>query len=297
LSQPRRRTFLTEPGLPLLLPSDAAGLTRTFHEFLTLSRLSADDVVITPLVTIPVPQLSRSAGPRGWPEDINPAVMWHPLFWLPERVALRYRYDDNSIETDQEWAVRVALETSVSLLFNPEDGTWFDPLHAAGLDIDDPAVQDRITAWLAGQEDPELDAIDLTDILEQQDDPHWAQTASVELLPTLVPASWALLADDLAQQAGELAIELDEPSEIAEQAHVLTILASSVLAGIPPLPNKQAPSELWAEISEELSQWAGGRDELVDGPIAQLEESLYEVRDSYWPFAEEVDRFISGAAE
>lgn len=296
MSQPRRRPFLTEPGLPLLLPTDAAGLTYAFHEFLEQTRMAPELAVVTPLVTIPLPQLNKSAGPQGWQEDLNPAVMWHPLFWLPERVALRYRYDDaDGIETDQEWAVRVALECSASGLFDPEDGTWYDPLSAVGLDIDDPAVQDRVAAWLAGQDDDVLNNIDLTDILTHEDDPHWAQQISVDMLPTLVPASWALLADDLSERVGELAVEVDDVSELAELANVYTALASSVLGPVPPLPNTQTPAELWAEITEELTLWTGSRDELVAGPVAQLEESLYEIRDSYWPFAEEIDRFIAGA--
>ena len=291
--QPLRRPFITEAGEALILPTSSALIASRFVDFLQLTGLTAADVVSTPLLTIPLPQLSRSAGPRGWPATINPAAAWHPLFWLPDRIAFRYRFDedgsDESIETDNEWAVRVGLEITLSGLYNPVDGSWYDPIAAVGLDIVDPLVQRRVSDWLYGADDELLSSIDLTEITDIEDDVHWAVNSVASVLPTLLPASWATLAGDLAQEAGELSLEaLDVASAISGATSIAT-LAASVLTDVPGLRGQQKPAELFNEIRQELSEWSGSLDELIAGPVDQLSDSLFSIRDDFWPYVEELN--------
>lgn len=296
MPQPHRRPFLAEPDNALVLPTSPAALAHNYSAFLDVTGLTAADVVATPLVLIPLPQVNRAAGPRGWPATLNPAIAWHPLFWLPDRVAFRYRFDADEIESDQEWAVRVALEVSVSGLYDPTTGTWYDPLAAAGLNIEDPAVQNRVSAWLRGGVDELLSSIDLSDITEQDgDDAHWAVEAVTDLLPALVPASWARLADDLASEIGDLSLEATDALEASEVAAVIATLAISVLGPVPAVAGEQKPAELWAEIVEELETWDAGLDELIAGPIEQLTDSLYAIRDDYWPYVEEINQDLAAA--
>lgn len=298
--QPQRRPFITEAGEALVLPGSPALIASRFADFLQQTGLTPADVVSTPLISIPVPQLSRSAGPRGWPVTITPAAAWLPLFWLPERLAFRYRFDeldtDESIENDNEWAVRIGLEVTLSGLYDPVDGTWFDPLAAAGLDITDPAVQTRVSAWLYGDEDDLLSSIDLTSIVDNEADVHWAVNSVADLLPTLIPASWATLADDLAQEAGDLSLEAADVHAAVRGAQSIAALASSVLHDVPGLRGQQQPAELFNEIRLELDTWDGTLDDLIAGPVDQLSDSLYSVRDDFWPYVEELNAELNPEA-
>ena len=190
----RRRPFLTEPGEPLLLTRDALGFAERFSEFSAFTMLPNEQIIASPLLTQPLVVKSRSAGPRGLAPTMNPGALWHPLFWLPERVAFRYRWNEDGvqqIEDDTEWSDRVALEVTMSGLYDPADGTWLDVLSVQGLDVEDAAVQQRLTDWLRGQPDALLDEIDLSAVVNHPTEPDWALDSTGELLPTLQPASVA----------------------------------------------------------------------------------------------------------
>lgn len=87
--------------------------------------------VLGPLCAGPLPVSTK--GPDGRPERwarANPAFMWHPLMWLPPHLALRSQYraiddcqgggtsEDTTIESDEIWTIRVALELVNSGLYN-----------------------------------------------------------------------------------------------------------------------------------------------------------------------------------
>jgi hypothetical protein len=223
------------------------------------------------------------------------------LFWLPERLALRYRFDDEdsegSIESDVEWAVRVSLEVTLSGIYDPIDGSWYNPLAAVGLDIDDPEIQARVSAWLRGDTDELLSSIDLTEFTDNEEDVHWAARTVSDLLPTLIPASWASLADDLAREAGEVSLDSADLASAVHGAQTIATLARTVLNDVPGLRGQQKPSELFAEIRDELSTWDGTLDDLLTGPVDQLSESLYGIRDDFWPYVEELNAELGAEAE
>ena len=301
--EPRRRLFLAEPGESLILANSAITIAERHGEFAVLTGLSLDNIAVSPLVSIPMPIQSKSAGPRGWQSNAEPSAFWNPLFWLPQRVARRYRFDDNAegsdIETESEWLVRVSLELTISELYNPADGTWLDILSVVGLDIDDPSVQDRVAAWLAGGADEDLDSIDLTETLDDPADPHWALTGAAELLPILAPATWAVIADDLAQECGDvvLASEDADLSTLIDRVSVISNLALATLSDVPSGDTDgEAPNVRWAEIATALRAYTGDVTALVSGELDELSESLYAIRDDYWPFVEVLNKEIAEQA-
>lgn len=213
---PLRRPYLPDPGESLLLvraepdtdtDPGAPGLIRLgerVERFTTDTGLTDLDVYADPLLAIPVPIYATRIQPgrRRW-DGLNPLMMWHPLMWLPQRVADPYLLtgagtgEDDRLESTDEWALRVAIELTASGLYDPATGGWVDVLALHDLDITDPAVQGRLHRWLAGADDPDLDRIDLTSYLDMPDDPAWAVVAVQGLLADLYGASWALTAADL----------------------------------------------------------------------------------------------------
>lgn len=68
-------------------------------------------------LAIPVPPVIGS--PRERWKGINPALMRHPMFWLPERLA--YPREEETID---HWVLRVALEVSRSAPFSALNRVW-----------------------------------------------------------------------------------------------------------------------------------------------------------------------------
>jgi hypothetical protein len=275
--EPRRKTYLSEAGEPLLLNATAHMQAERWAEFSRDSGLEDHDILSSPLLSIPLPQKRHSAGVRGWPVELNPAVMWHPLFWLPERIAMRYRFEDPDMEPsedDNEWAIRVAIETTISTLFDPTDGTWVDVLSLVGLDVEDAGVQQRLRIWLQGAPDGDLDSIDLSGMTELTENPHWALEEATEMLPTLLPAAWSLLADELAATL----IEADA-ADLHRTVTTVAGLARGVLSDVPGFDDSQpAPDELFESV---LAGVVAGADLTV--MAEKLLFTLQGIQKSYYP--------------
>lgn len=287
----RRRTLQNEPGEALLIARSALDTATRFSDWLDLSGLPAERVLADPLISVPVPLASaRDGDARRWPAAVNPEIMWHPLMWLPERLARRYRVEaeDGStrVESDAEWVVRLALELSMSSLYDLDSGTWLDVLSTVDLDIDDPAVQERVSTWLHGGADDILDNIDLSPLVDVEAGPDWALESAEEILPTLQPASWALLSDDLTKLVLEVVEGAATLEEARHQTDMIASLAISALASVPAAGDEEAPAALWRRVIAELPHFDGSLDDLLAGPLDQLSESFYAIRDDYWPFLE-----------
>lgn len=210
MSTIKRKPFLTGPGSHLLLTSDPIAFIRQSEEFFQASGLAPERVLASPLLVTPLPVARKNAsgGVERWGSDVDPGFLWHPLMWLPPHLALRYRYrviddehggtaEDSEVESDAVWSIRVALELVHSGLYNPDDGTWLDVLAYHGLEADNPVDQARVEQWLAGGDDPVLDAIDLTPMVRNDADPEWALRAAAQLVEVLVPAQWSLSASGI----------------------------------------------------------------------------------------------------
>lgn len=229
------RTFLTSPGEPLLsVPGPVLG-QRRLAEFTSLTGLRPSQIVVSPLCAIPLPLFvqSRSDTVRRFP-GMNPAALWHPMFWLPTRLRGRYRFadDDGStrMESDDEWALRLGLELTVAGLYDEASGQWADVLEVYGLDVSDQRTVDRLAAWLAGNADGVLDHIDLSSDFSVPDDT-WSLAWVNEIQPDLEVTRWMVWAEDLSDHVDS--IDLDDAEKAHSEALIVAELAMEGFRSIP----------------------------------------------------------------
>lgn len=302
----RRRSFLTAPGEQLLIAPSAWDVATRFAEMVDATGLPGDFVHTSPLVAVPLPIRTTKSDERtgrNWPATVHAEIMWHPLMWLPDRVALRYRIASDedprgyTIETDEEWAVRVALEATAAGLYDAETGTWLDVLDTVGLDIDNPVDLARVEEWLDGEPDPALDGIDISDaFVTDGEDEHWGFEAASDLLPHLLPATWAIMADSLIATLST-DINASEPADtVSQESTWLVGLARGVLAGVPANADGKSPEQSWDEIEDQLAAAGLTAQALMSGPVDKLKETLYGIREDYWSFVDQFAMAVSGQA-
>lgn len=283
-----RRAFILDPGESLLLSRSNLETALRFGLWGRFTGLPKHAIISNPIVATPLVEYPAEGHPaRVWPQ-LNPASLWHPLLWLPERLAGRYQLigeDGQTVQEDDDtWAVRVCLELSASGMYDVESGTWLDVLARYGLDVDDPATLDRIRLWQAGAADPVLDSIDLSTDIDVEDR-HWAVETAMALMDDLRPASWALLANDMLVTIDEIA-DPDNPSVAVDPTATHQAAATMITLGKTLLadPGIGLHEHFWAE--QELALQLIRADDfeaVLDGPIAAISTALYEVRDAHWP--------------
>lgn len=288
----RRRTYLTQPGEALVLATSASLIASRNADFINATGLTQDDVHSSPLVTYPIPLLPESGR---WPATMNPAALWHPLFWLPELIA-------NPLEDEDydQWAIRVCLEIVVSGLYDVETATWTDALSTVGLDGDDPQTQARIRHWLAGNPDPDLDRINLSIAYADEGRGTWAIEQADNLYPIITQASWAILSGDLAQQLSYSATRDNITVEdLAHDTRTVIYLAQGVLGDEIPAADEtsEPPAQLWERVFDDIQHWQHrSREDVVNGPLHALHDSLTKIRDDYWVFVEALNEANDEAA-
>lgn len=143
-----------EPGEPLQVTATPVEPLLRLRQWMEATGMSIDDVVATPIVTTPIPLYPPAypnAGAFGgdwkrWP-GVKPEAMWHPLMWLPPRVAHRYlvpRRFEASHRDDED------LGDSPGPTTEPGTGdeTPAAPIGDDGLEIEsDDAWAVRVTMW------------------------------------------------------------------------------------------------------------------------------------------------------
>ena len=156
-----RRYYLLTPGEGLLRTEDLESAPERFAQFSHDTGLSVSDLLRHPVSKLPLPNYgtARQGGTRAWP-SLNPAMLWHPYFWLPPR--LQKPAPGQSIE---RWMTKVGLELVAAGLYDYASGTWVDIMALSGIDVENPVDIARIEDWLAGGTDETLDAIDLEELL------------------------------------------------------------------------------------------------------------------------------------
>lgn len=144
------RHFLTDIGESLMVPEEPDVMGARIAGFSRFTGLSKIDTLYSPLVAHPLPFYPASwpVGRKRW-AGVKSEAMWHPLFWLPDRLSERYRLSFRGgevirPENDDEWAVRVMLESEVTDVYDERSGSWVDVLALNGLDVSDPDVQERV---------------------------------------------------------------------------------------------------------------------------------------------------------
>lgn len=283
------RRYLTEPGESLLSPVGAFDQlercqTWSTHTGLPLERISSG------LASVPL--IVAGTGEETGHEfaSVNPLFLWHPLFWLPEQVAYRQRWNNPSggdpiVEGLDIWHARVALQLSYSGLYDPESG-WLDILSVYSLDIADPAVVARVAAWLAGGEDETLDGIDLTDVILDALPMDEAVSTAAAIAPDLKAIQWGIQADSLVQLFDEVR---EDPSTTNSSLRATTVnaayLAAASFSDLPwngaPATEHEAQWSTWAEQAEN-GQFASPAD-FIEHNYTPIYTRVKAVREHFWP--------------
>jgi len=193
------RPGYTKPGEPLLIARDPVEMLfrEKMWEQSTKMKLGRD-FIMPPVSAYPLPiyPLNWPKGRKRW-ENIPPEAMWHPLLWLPKILAERLpqHYVDRygrvveGEESANSWAVRVLVELTSTGFYDIETGAWLDVLALHGIDIDDSRDLERISKWLAGADDKELDSIDLTEYFTYPHNPAWSPDYMTEALDVVLKAA------------------------------------------------------------------------------------------------------------
>jgi hypothetical protein len=301
---------MTEPGEPLEVASSTLRSAARYRTWAADTGIGAEWVTPQPLCCVPLPVYPAGwpAGRRRWP-GLRPAMMWHPLLWLPERLATRYTLLDDtggrSTEPDDVWALRVCLEVQASGLYDAETGSWLDVLSLAGLDGDDPDTATRVAAWLDGRPDPVLDGVDLTEHVDRPGDPDWAVFAAIAELPALQVISWAVTALDLLEACEELTETGGDTGRVRRAAAAIAALAGTNLRGLPddgglsvtgdrdPRADEppagrgvNAEDAWWDGMVNRIRLFTGDPRELIDTLVRDMADRLTIILDIYAPDAE-----------
>lgn len=291
----KRRRMLTEPGDTLLLSKSSMDTAYRFSEWQEITGLTPNRFTADPVCSVPLPIYTQVAPGTRQFANVRPEVLWHPLFWLPPRLAGRYNLPSGSdgaltVESTTMWSIRVALELTASGLYSIEDG-WIDVLATVGIDVDNEADLARVQEWQAGGVDDLLDSIDLDLYLKLEKTPNWALQSAMALVDPATHAQWAILADSLMEILTEsYDPELDTPlQEVRDTVAVAASLAGVQLDEIPTDANEETAAEFWERIELEarIGSYANVQ-EFLSGPASQALNWLTLTRDTYWESVEDL---------
>lgn len=244
----------------LLVPHNVFEVLLRERSFADATGLIIDrDYTLPPVSTYPLPIY-----PEEWPvvngvrrkrwENLPADLAWHPLFWLPEHLrkhaAVDYVTDiddtDHYEETENQYAIRVALEVSKSGLYDQATGTWVDVLHLYGLNVDESDDRKRVQAWLDGGDDPILDQIDLTTMFSP--DKLSAVSAAEEVSGLVERGSAVLAAMNLADELKPVLEPGTSHNEAVEILETVCYLAAQHLSG-----TSQNAAQFWAVCANQVS--------------------------------------------
>lgn len=302
----------TDPGEGLIASRRPGARPERRRAFLAATGLSpSTGIVDSLLVALPIPAYTAAAaGERMW-GSVTPAALWHPLFWLPERLTTRYRtYDDNNqevIESDDLWALRVMCEMTASGLYNIETGEWFDVLASVGIDIDNPADVMRVAEWQMGIADDTIDTIDLTSYLAYSEDPHWSMLVAASMEGPTRRTVWAYAADMLLRWCYEAEAQFDHgefagnTQKLAENITIVLKAGNLLLGGITSdglgSHMEPGPDLFWVVHTTRVEGERVQTDNLLDYLLYTVAAHAGKVRDLHWePMQEFWDAYIAPTA-
>lgn len=117
------------------------------------------------------------------------------------------------VETDEEWAMRIALVMQESGLYDPETG-WVDVFAAHGLDLDDSMTRLDFEAWIDGAPSATFESISLDRWLGQYGgDFAWAQDVVAAQGTAVVGRAVALLSREALIKFISLAPDENDPDD------------------------------------------------------------------------------------
>lgn len=306
-----RRSFLLERGEPLLVPRDPLRSLANHVATANLTGLPQALLVASRMSEVPVPVDGGRDGDRRV-AGVRAEAMWWPLLWLPERLTRRVDYqvvdgdvwvvdpdglfegDSRSVpqpisgvpvrhETTDVWVVRVLMEVEAVGLYDPDSGTWGDVLSEIGLDVDDQDDVARVSAWLGGYHDSDLDYLNTQFLCDgghvpDGESPTWAFRAAIATYPDLLDAAWTYGSDTMRAVIEDVAHgvsvgEISETGETRFMARLVCQMSGSLLQWY-----TDSESEWWAQMLAVVDAFDGTAEQMVGGPLAQIDRRLEDVQ-------------------
>lgn len=290
----KRRRMLTEPGDTLLLSRSSMDTAFRFTEWQEATGLTPNRFTADPICSVPLPIYTQVAPGTRQFASVKTEAMWHPLFWLPPRLAGRYNLPSGpdgalEVESTTMWSIRVALELTASGLYSIEDG-WIDVLATVGIDVENEVDLARIEEWQAGGVDDLLDSIDLDLYLKLETNPNWALQSAMALVEPATRAQWAILADSLMEMVAE-SYDPDLDTPLQDVRGTLAVVAS--LAGVQlqevPTDDEEPAEEFWARLELEARDANYSTvQQFLAGPATEALGWLALTRDTYWESVEDL---------
>lgn len=289
----RYRPAHTVPGEPLILPGSPVDRLLNAQKWITTMGLHIGQVVDSPLVALPIPRYDMHPDQDGrrW-SNADPGMLWHPFFWLPPRLTERMISTDEdtgvqTVESDDQWALRVMWELAAGGLYDVESGEWFDVLAWVGLDIDKREDWVRVSEWLLEVSDEILDHIDLEPLLLVEDDPYWAVVSAALIEDPARRSVWARTANHLLSWGFQTADRYEETGDADElRGRLQSILrcASMLLSSVNSDGNgahgQPGSDRFWAETMSEVREAPAAA--LPDLLNAQILIHCQNIRDAHW---------------
>lgn len=280
-----RRRCILAPGTGLLLNDSALDAPERLDAFVALSGLDPTTLVTSRYCALPLP-----SAPTRDATGVRSGYMWHPLMWLPPRLAGRMELPDGTVEDRDGWAIRVSLELTVSGLYDPTSGSWFDVLAAVGIDVDNEVDQARVQDWLDGYPDEALDALSLSEHLDSAGT-WWALDVAAEIRPVLREASDALVSNELSA----LVDAMTAPDSAARQEERRASLAAVGTIGAALLGDAEGVTDPQAFTA--LRGVADtGEAVAVETGLWEASDLLYAIREQNWSALDDLARFAEEVA-
>lgn len=316
----RRRPFILEPGEHLLLEVDPIRVMVNFGRTVEETGISPKSLTSCRLAALPLPKGSA----RSWP-GVRPEMLWLPLLWLPPHLAEPkcFVVEDGlarsvpssmkdaagvSVESDEEWVLRVCLELTAAGFYDPDSGTFLDVMDYIGIDVDTLDGQMRVAAWLGGSSDDDLDllatGLELESNIKSSTDPDWGLNEALANHGNFVNCVYAYGSESLVDSLVELKTALGAGQATFDNARSLVetvCMAAATWMEDIPLQDEDGDEDSeglwWFDRQVAVQRFTGSLDELVADYLDPAIERLSEIRDAAMPLAErylgEADRVVN----
>ena len=229
-----RQHYLTKPGQALIISDDPIGRLYSFSQFAEDTGLHPENITMDSVCAVPLPMITEDMNPERPYAQVNPEMLWHPVFWLPARLMERQAYEDDNgatyIEDTRLWSLRVSLEMLSGLIYDPETG-WLNMMELIGLDVQNPADLHRIRNWQNGGEDESLDSINLDELMRDDKDPAWALETARGVIDDMDGAQWSVQASALAEYLSA-GVHSNHPSDIIQRLYECSTLLDTDFAEV-----------------------------------------------------------------
>lgn len=306
----RRRPFILEPGQHLLLEVDPIRVMTNCARFGRQTGIPARGLKMCRLAALPIP----IGTVRDWP-DVRPEMLWLPLLWLPPKLAepqhfaveggLAHLVDSSdttavgvSVESDEEWILRVCLELTAAGAYDPKSGTFLDVMDCIGIDLETTRDHKRVAAWLDGASDEVIDQFASGQLLAGhiagEVEPDWALNEALANCAHYVSCAHAFGAESLADSLDELKDALDAGQASLEDATSFLLqvcIAAAMWMEDMPLQDvadgEVSEGSWWLECHEDVCHYAGSLEQFVADCLEPAIERLSGISDAVMPLTEQ----------